>query len=651
MARAAAPKPKNEQEPEMDEGRFAPPDAIEGEIIQSTERALRKAGDDDGFADLGTSLAVKQGQADLDQLIVTAHKFPRSIQGALDNICTLATLDTPTALECNYALPRGRDENGKAKAITGPSIRLAEIIASQWGNCRTGAQVVSIDRENKVVVAEGIFLDLQTNYQSTVRVQRRISDKRGNLFNDDMIVVTGNAASSIALRNAILRGVPKPVWRKAYAAVLGVITGDVKTIGARRVELLVKFQEMGVKAAQVYSILSVKGENDIGPEELVVAAGFYSALRNNEVTVEDLLRDAQGPQTSTKTLAGAFGAAGAKPPEGAKAPEATKPQEEPKPAQEKSQSPAATTPAHDPQTGEVIDEGGGFPGDRPAETGQAATDEDAGQAQEEFNEEVEEEFEDAHVPGSERTDPAAFLRWASTVNEPERKVAFVALSRTPAYKGLDEAARDMIAAAVTNEPEAVEPAVDVEAEGDQITVGHADPGEVYFMAGDGRDENARRTTYKDGVGFSTTGRDDHRVYEEHPPAPAVAKNSAPEGAVGVFWQAIDGKESWLQIKAQLTPLYGSEEFKAMDAAEQSQLRIEIWEVVDKLVAAKKDPLDFVTDPAAFRLWLEWVGDADAIQGNFDVLKRQPNFTKQGEAFQNGLQNVVLRRINTLRAGA
>ena len=82
---------------------------------------------------------------------------------------SLATLDEQTAADCMYAMPRG------GKPIRGPSIRLAEIIAQQWGNCRVEARVIAIDRENKVITAEGTFHDLQTNSAMRSVVQRRIS--------------------------------------------------------------------------------------------------------------------------------------------------------------------------------------------------------------------------------------------------------------------------------------------------------------------------------------------------------------------------------------------------------------------------------------------------------------------------------------------
>jgi hypothetical protein len=149
-----------------------------------------------------------------------------------DRIFSLATLDRESAEESMYALPRG------GKPITGPSIRFAEVVKQAYGNCRAAARVVHVDREEKFVEAEGIFHDLETNVATTARVRRRIVDSKGRLYSDDMIIVTGNAACSIALRNAIMGGVPKPLWRRAYEAVQGTIKGDITTLSENRTKAL-----------------------------------------------------------------------------------------------------------------------------------------------------------------------------------------------------------------------------------------------------------------------------------------------------------------------------------------------------------------------------------------------------------------------------
>jgi hypothetical protein len=247
------------------------------------------------------SLAVSLSRAEIDQQISTAHAWPRSATRVMDNVLSLATLDEETAKECIYALPRG------GKAIKGPSIRLAEIIASQWGNCRVAARVVHVDKFDKYVEAEGIFFDLETNAATTARFRRRISDKEGRLFNDDMIIVTGNAACAIAKRNAILGGVPKAVWRRAYESVESVIIGDVKTLAERRGNSIKAFAAFGVKPEEIYGALGVSGESDITLEHMGTLVGMYSAIKNSESTVEEMFPKSRVKSGSTQSLADRLG--------------------------------------------------------------------------------------------------------------------------------------------------------------------------------------------------------------------------------------------------------------------------------------------------------------------------------------------------------
>lgn len=250
----------------------------DGEIV--TGHALP-----DGYdmkSDVDQTLAVALTRVEIDQQIATARAMPRTITRVLDNILSLVTLDEETAEECIYALPRA------GKAIRGPSIRLAEILHSQWGNCRVGTRVVHVDRFEKYVEAEGVWYDMETGSVTTARVRRRISDRKGKLLNEDMIIVTGNAACAIAKRNAILAGVPKPVWRKAFKMVEDIAAGTTQTLTARRDRAMAKFARFGIVPEQVFAALSVGGLDDITTEHLPTLTGMFAALKSGESNVEEM---------------------------------------------------------------------------------------------------------------------------------------------------------------------------------------------------------------------------------------------------------------------------------------------------------------------------------------------------------------------------
>lgn len=233
-------------------------------------------------ATIDTSAMTALAGIEIDRQIATARRFPRMPSRIQKAIFDLATLDEEASKESMYALPRG------GKPITGPSIRFAETVKQAFGNCRASSRVVEINRTDRYVESEGIFLDLETNVATKITHRRRIVDKRGRLFSDDMVLMTGNAACSIAMREAILKGVPKPIWRKGYEAVTKVVTGDVKTLVERRDRAVKAFAAYGVKPEQVYGVLGVAGEEDILMDHLPVLFGMFSAIKNGEHTVEEM---------------------------------------------------------------------------------------------------------------------------------------------------------------------------------------------------------------------------------------------------------------------------------------------------------------------------------------------------------------------------
>lgn len=218
-------------------------------------------------------------KSEIDQQIATAHKFPRSLKRFRDEALQMVTLDESIAQECIYALPRD------GKTIEGPSARFAEIIASAWGNSRAGARV--IDDRGEFVTAQGVFHDLERNVAITYEVQRRITNKSGKRFSADMIGVTANAACSIALRNAILKGVPKAFWASMYDSARQVIMGDIRTLANRRAAAVAEFQRFGVVAEQICAKLDVAGVEDVTLDHLVTLRGLLTAIKEGDTTAEE----------------------------------------------------------------------------------------------------------------------------------------------------------------------------------------------------------------------------------------------------------------------------------------------------------------------------------------------------------------------------
>jgi hypothetical protein len=219
-------------------------------------------------------------KSEVEAQLDAAHRYPRSITRFLKEAQALATVTQEVAESCIYSLPRD------GKIIAGPSVRLAEISSSAYGNLHVGARIVDV--EERDIVAQGIAWDLEKNLRVTLEVKRRIVNRNGRRFSDDMIIVTGNAAASIALRNAIFRVIPRSYINSIYDRARMVAVGNAQTLDARRAQVLERLKKIGVPLERILSKLERRGPEEIGLEDLEILIGLGTAIRNGEQRIDDL---------------------------------------------------------------------------------------------------------------------------------------------------------------------------------------------------------------------------------------------------------------------------------------------------------------------------------------------------------------------------
>ena len=217
--------------------------------------------------------------ASLDVQIVTAKRFPRSIGDFKAKAKSMVVIDKETAEQCTYAIPRA------GKMITGPSVRLAEICASAWGNLRAGAEVVGED--GKYVHAKAFAWDLETNVAIQRTIRRKVTRSDGSRYSDDMIAVTANAASSIAKREAIFDVVPRVYVREIQKEAHRLIAGDVKALPERRKQMVKYFMDMGIKEERIFSVVGRKRIEDINLDDIVTLHGIATAIKDGDISAKE----------------------------------------------------------------------------------------------------------------------------------------------------------------------------------------------------------------------------------------------------------------------------------------------------------------------------------------------------------------------------
>ncbi|QRE03543.1 hypothetical protein [Flavobacterium psychrophilum] len=236
-----------------------------------------------------------QDKAQIDTQIATAKAFPRDLKKAVEDSIFTATLDVETASSCNYALPRG------GKTISGPSIHLALILAQNWGNLRIEAKVSNIDA--KTITSQAVCFDLEKNIAIKVEVKRSIMTRTGRM-NDDMITVTGNAANSISLRNAILKVIPKAVVDKVSKSAKQLITGDISDetkFIKKRTSVLDGFKNSyGVTEQEVLNVLGKPSTANITADDLVTLIGYAQSIKDGDSSADLIFRNSKEHNVADK---------------------------------------------------------------------------------------------------------------------------------------------------------------------------------------------------------------------------------------------------------------------------------------------------------------------------------------------------------------
>ena len=276
--------------------------------------------------------AVTRGEIDVQ--ISTAKRYPRDIEASRNAATAMACVDEETAASCMYALPRA------GKKIEGGSIRLAEIVASTYGNLRVQSRIIDDQSDKNYVTAMAGAWDLQSNTAVSIEKKRRATDRNGKRYNDDMMITTQNANASIAFRDAVFKVVPRAFWQPIYEAARNVAIGNAATLGERRSKLVEYFGKLGVFEDRLLASFGYESTDQIGLDDLGKLLGTANLIKEGQTTVDQAFPPAAKESASLA--------------------DKIKAKQQPQPEQAKADDPAVTdatngTGASEPVDGDVLD--------------------------------------------------------------------------------------------------------------------------------------------------------------------------------------------------------------------------------------------------------------------------------------------------------
>ena len=228
-------------------------------------------------------MVVSRQAQEVQAAMVIAKKFPRNEADSFNRImqaCKRKTL----AEQSMYEYPRGDTK------VTGPSIRLAEAMAQNWGNMDFG--IIELEQKNGESQVMAYAWDLETNTRQTkiFSVPHIRSTKKGNKVLVDPRDIYELVANQGArrLRACILGVIPGDVIDAAISQCNTTLIGQSKAPLADLVREAVALfsQDYGVTVAMLEKFIGCKSES-FSMNDLIRLKKVYRALKDGMAKRED----------------------------------------------------------------------------------------------------------------------------------------------------------------------------------------------------------------------------------------------------------------------------------------------------------------------------------------------------------------------------
>lgn len=231
------------------------------------------------------SRAVQEVQAGF----IMAKRFPRDLNAVFTRI--IESCKRPLLAEqAMYKYPRG------GQVVTGPSIRLAEVLAQNYGNLEFGVR--ELERRNGVSKAISFCLDKETNTRKVLEfdVEHEIEvgkkgEKRKKRLTDPRDIyelVANNGARR--MRACILAIIPGDIVDAAVRECRRTVAkGGGEPMADRIRKMTVAFKDVGVSQEMLEEKLGHKIDITTG-EEIADLTSMFTSIRDKQAKRGDFFK-------------------------------------------------------------------------------------------------------------------------------------------------------------------------------------------------------------------------------------------------------------------------------------------------------------------------------------------------------------------------
>lgn len=227
-------------------------------------------------------MMVSRQAQEVQAAMIAAKRFPRDEYRAIERI--KATCQRPTlASQAVYRYPKG------GQSVSGPSIRLAEALAQNWGNMDTG--IIELENNHGASTMMAYAWDLETNTRVTkiFTVEHKRDTKQGSkALTDgrDIYEATANFGAR-RMRACILSIIPGDVVDMAVEECKATVaSADKRPVEEILKELLKAFKDIKVSKEQLEKYFD-KQLTVMTKEDLVDLRAVYKAIKDGQSKAED----------------------------------------------------------------------------------------------------------------------------------------------------------------------------------------------------------------------------------------------------------------------------------------------------------------------------------------------------------------------------
>lgn len=255
-----------------------------------------------GVSDVSSEIALKHNflASDIDIQIRTAKSYPRDLNRFIEYSKETVTMDEELALSCFYARPvtgianeviTNQQKINYIKArpsniIVGNSIRFAELLLQNWGNCKAAQRAAFAD---KYVTGMASIWDMEQNIHITCEFTKNIFGKNGK-YSENLQQVTANAACAIAFRNTVFKIIPIAFVNIIASAAKKYLTDGLahpeKRVQAQTT-LQQEFSRFGIKKEKILQFYDCESLRDINAEQILECRALLNQIKDGVIKPEE----------------------------------------------------------------------------------------------------------------------------------------------------------------------------------------------------------------------------------------------------------------------------------------------------------------------------------------------------------------------------